>query len=398
MKIIQVCKTFPPSIGGLQNHVYNLSHELSLRGHQVTVLTSDIKNIGFLKIDRADRPYEKITDNFEVYRFKAYPPEIPYASAYGIIPPLIRKLIKSNPDVINTHSHALIHTDITSVLSRIKKIPVVLTIHTSGDIAARSYTTPLLKLYNNTVGKFSLKAANMIIATSPQMAEYYSRFANQEKICIIPNGIKFERFLNMPSAHLFKKDYDLDSRVVLFIGRLAPVKGIQYLLKATPQVLREAPDTSFVIVGGAYGDYNFQKELEKLSHKLGVNDKVIFTGFISDDELLKAYSAANVFVLPTMREGLSIVTLEAMASGIPVVASNVGGLPFIVKDGVTGFLAEPENEGQLADSIIKLLLNEKLARKMGDNGKKIVRNYDWRVIAEKTEEVYKEAIELVNRK
>ena len=398
MKIIQVCKSFPPLTSGVANHVYNLSYELSLRGHQVTVLTTDIKNSSFFKINRADKPYEKITDNFEVYRFKAYPPGIPYASAYGIIPALIKKLLKLNPDVINTHSHGLIHTDITSVLSKIKKVPLVLTIHSSGDTAARPYTTPLLKFYNYTIGKFSLKAANRIIVTSPQMVEYFSRFMDEEKFCIIPYGIKLERLLNMPLSHLFKKDYDLDRNVVLFIGRLAPVKGIQYLLKAAPQVLREVPDTSFVIVGSACGDYNFQKELEKLSHKLGVNDKVIFTGYISDDELLNAYSAANVFVLPTLREGLPIVTLEAMAAGKPVVASNVGGLPSIVKDGVTGFLAEPKNVGQLADSIIKLLLNEKMTREMGDNARDRVKDFSWEKIAKETEKAYKEAIQLVNRR
>ena len=392
MRIIQVCEKFPPSIGGLENHVYNLSYELSLRGHQVTVLTSDIKNISFFKIGRSDKTYEKITDNFEVYRFRAYPPNIPYAGIYATIPSLIKKLINSDPDVINTHSHALIHSDITSILSKIKKVSLVLTIHTSGDTAARSYMTPLLKLYNNTVGKFSLKAANRIVATSLQMAEYFSRFVDKEKICVIPNGIKLERFLNIPPPHLFKKDYDLGRNVVLFIGRLAPVKGIQYLLKAAPQVLREVPNTFFVIVGSVSHDYNFQKELEKLCRKLGVDDKVIYTGFISDDELLKAYSAANVFVLPTLREGLSIATLEAMASGKPVVASNVGGLPSIVKDGVTGFLVEPKNEGQLADSIIKLLLNEKLAREMGDNGKKMVEDYSWERIAEETEKVYRMVI------
>ena len=390
MKIIQVCARFSPSIGGVENHVYNLSYELSLRGHQVVVLTSDIKNINFFKIDRADKPYEKITDNFEVYRFKAYLPGIPYASTYGIVPSLIKKLTNLDPDIINTHSHGLIHTDITSILSKIRKVPMVLTIHSSGDIAARSYMSPLLKLYNTTIGKFSLKAANRIIVTSPQMAEYFYRQIDKEKIHVIPNGIEYKKFINMPPASIFKNRYNIKGKVVLFVGRLLPLKGIQYMLKAAPQILKQVPETNFVIVGGGS---SFKRKLEKLSHNVGVDDRVVFTGFKSSNQLLEAYSSADVFVLSSIhREGLSIVTLEAMASGIPVVVSNLGGLPSIVKDGVTGLLVEPKNERQLADSIIKLLLDEKLALEMGDNGKKVAKSFDWQAIAEKTEDVYKVVI------
>ena len=390
MKIVQVTSRFPPSIGGVENHVYNLSYELSLRGHEVTVLTSDIKNISFLKIDRADKPYEKITDNFEVYRFKAYPPNIPYAGIYATIPALIKKLIKLDPDIINTNSHGLIHTDITSILSKIRKIPMVLTIHSSGDIAARSYMSLLLKLYNTTHGKFSLKAANRIIVTSPQMAEYFYRWVNKEKIRVIPNGIEYKKFINMPPVSVFKSHYNVKGKVVLFVGRLLPLKGIQYMLKAAPQILKQVPETNFVIVGAGS---SFKRKLEELSHNLGVDDRVVFTGFKSGNKLLEAYSSADVFVLPSIhREGLSIVTLEAMASGIPVVVSNLGGLPSIVKDGVTGLLVEPKNEGQLADSIIKLLLDENLALEMGDNGKKVAKSFDWQAITEKTEDVYKEVI------
>ena len=386
MKIIHVCERFPPSIGGLENHVYNLSYELSLRGHQVTVLTSDIKNISFLKIDRADKSYEKITDNFKVYRFKAYPPRIPYASAYGIIPPLIRKLIKLEPDIIHIQSYMLIHSDITSILSRMKKIPSVRTIHTFGDVPPRPHLGLLMKFYIHTLGKMNLKFANKIIVLAPHAAEYILQLGiDKEKICIIPNGIEYTRFSNMPTSHSFKKNYGFDGKMILFVGELSSRKGVQYLLKSMPKVLREISDTTLVIVGI---DRGFQSHLKVLSHKLGIGNKVLFTGSVSNERLLEAYSACDVFALPSEREGLPTVILEAMASGKPVVATNVGGNPYVIEDEVTGFLTNYADETKLADAMIYLLENDEVREKMGKDAKKRVKEFSWEKIAEETEKVY----------
>ena len=390
MRIIQVCERFPPSIGGLENHVYNLSYELSLRGHQVTVLTSDIKNISFLKIDRADKSYEKITDNFEVYRFKAYPPGIPYASAYGIIPSLIKSLIKSKPDIVHIQSYMLIHSDISSILSRTKKIPYILTVHTFGDAPPRPHLGALMKFYIHTLGKINLKSANKIIVLVPDAAEYISKLGiDKEKICIIPNGINCNHFLNMPSPYEFKKDYKIDGKMVLFVGGLSSRKGVQYLIKAMPKILRKIPDTTLVVVGV---DWGFQSHLEGLSHELRVDKKVLFTGSVSNEQLLDAYSACDVFVLPSEREGLPTVILEAMASGKPVIATNVGGNPYVIEDGVTGFLVEYGNETKLADKIIYLLENEDIREKVGKNARKKVGDYSWEKIAEGIEKIYTELV------
>ena len=386
MRIIQVCERFPPSIGGLENHVYNLSYELSLRGHQVTVLTSDIKNIGFFKIDRADRPYEKITDNFEVYRFKAYPPGIPYASAYGIIPPLIKKLIKLKPSIIHIQSYMLIHSDITSILSKMKNIPTILTVHTFGDAPPRPHLGALMKFYIHTLGKMNLKFARKIIVLTPNAAEYILQLGiEKEKICIIPNGIENNRFLNMPSPYRFKKKYGFDGKMILFVGELSPRKGVQYLIKSMPKVLREIPDTTLVIVGI---DRGFQSHLEGLSNELGIDNKVLFTGPVSNERLLEAYSACDVFVLPSEREGLPTVILEAMASGKPVVATNVGGNPYVIENGVTGLLTNYGDETKLADAIIYLLENVGVREKMGKDARKRVKEFSWEKIAEETEKVY----------
>ncbi len=390
MKIIQVCPKFPPSISGLGNHVYNLSYELSLRGHQVTVLTSNRNNIGLFKISRAGKPYEKITDNFEVYRLKAYPPGIPYADTYGIVPSLIKKLMKLNPDIIHIQSYMRIHSDITSILGRMRSIPSILTVHSFGDIPLRPHLGPLMKFYNHTLGKMDLKFASKIIVLTSNAAEYISQFGcDKEKICIIPNGVNCDDFLNMPSPWIFKKDNKIDGKVVLFVGALISGKGVQYLIKAMPQVLQECPNIVLIITGG---DGGFQDYLIRLSKKVGIENKVLFTGPLYNKKLLEAYSACDVFVLPSKREGLPTVILEAMASEKPVVATNVGGNPEVIEDGINGFLVEYGDEMKLAEKIIYLLKHEDIREKMGKNGRKKVKDYSWKLIAEETEKVYNEVI------
>ena len=391
MKIVQVCHRFPPSLGGVENYVYNLSYELSLRGHEIVVLTSDIQSSSFFKTTRTGKPYEKIRDNFEVYRFKTYPPDIPYANTYAMIPAIIQKLQELKPDVINTHSHALLHSDVVSLFSKIKKIPTVLTIHSSGNVAPRPYTSLFLKYYNPTIGKLSLNCVSEIIVTSSQTRDFFSQFIDSKKISIIPLGIDAKYLLPRLPSDIFKMKYALDKKVVLFVGRIVHVKGIQHLIKTIPDILKKI-SASFVIVGDG-DDPAFEKKLRDECYDLGVADDVVFTGRFNQNELLDAYSSADVFVLPSLREGLSIVTLEALASKVPVVASNVGGLPSIVKNGITGFLVEPKNEQQLTDSILKILLDEDLAHEMGNNAQKVARNYEWSIIAEQIESIYKNIID-----
>jgi len=388
MKIIQICEQFKPSIGGVQNYVYALSHELSKR-HNVTVFTSDL--IEGLDLTLKPPSYEKISDNFNIYRFKTYPPYyISYVRAYGMIPPLIRNLAKSDVDLIHSHSFIAIHTNAAALLSKLKKNPFVLTIHSFGENPSNFYSDMFTKVYNSSIGKITLKFADKVIVLSSEAKVYFLQLGvDEEKIRIVPNGIDYKRFANFHPKVNFKQRYSINGKVVLFVSNLQQRKGAQYLLKAAPQILREVPNTSFVIVG----DGPYRKYLEDLSNRLHIKNKVIFTGSLSDQELLEAYHIADVFVLPSAFEGLPTVILEAMASGVPIVATKVGGIPSIVQDGITGFLINYGDTKQIAEAVINILSDESLAQKMGENGKRISKNYDWQIICKKIEDVYQEVIQ-----
>ena len=157
-----------------------------------------------------------------------------------------------------------------------------------------------------------------------------------------------------------------------------------------PSVISEIPDSELVIVG----DGVMRRELEELSRKYEVKGHVKFVGFVDENLKPLYYKAADVFCLPSIitSESFGIVNLEAMACGVPVVASKIGGIPDVVKNGKTGILVPPRDPKALAEAIICLLQDENVRRKMGRNARKKAENYSWKRIAEKYERVYEELI------
>ena len=154
-------------------------------------------------------------------------------------------------------------------------------------------------------------------------------------------------------------------QIVGNVANLLPGKGHQYLIEAARLVLNHYPDVTFVIVGKEDRDEDL-KRLQELARQLGIQDRVIFTGFRQD--VFQLMAIFDIFVLPSLLEGFGIVLLEAMALGKPVVGTDVGGIPEIINNGLNGFLVEPRNPQQLANKISELLCNDTLRKRMGQNG------------------------------
>lgn len=388
MKIIQVCEHFRPGVNGLTNYVYNLSYHLSKK-RDVSVFTSDIISANAFKIKRAEKSYEKVSENFEIFRFRTYPPFPPYAKTHAMTASLIRNLAKSDANVIHTHSYMLLHSDVTSIVSKLKKTPLVFTVHAYGDRLSSSYKNLFAGAYNATIGRVILNCASKIIVLTPEASSYFSNLGvEKERIQVIPNGIDYGKFVTPLPSTDFREKYNVEGKTVLFVGLLQQRKGVQYLLKAAPQILRELPDTSFFIVG----EGEFKRNLIEMSNSLGIKDRVRFTGFLPDKQLLEAYALADVFVLPSAFEGLPTAILEAMASGKPVVATNVGGISSVVEDNVTGLLVNYRDTNKLAMTITTILKDESLAKRLGGNGRKLASHYDWGIISKKVEDLYLQVI------
>jgi D-inositol-3-phosphate glycosyltransferase len=174
----------------------------------------------------------------------------------------------------------------------------------------------------------------------------------------------------------------------MFVGRIEPLKGIDTLIQAAALLRTHHPEmmknVCFSIVGGDPWAENLDVEmarLQALSHKLGVTDIVGFLGSKNQNMLPKYYAAAEIVVMPSHYESFGLVALEAMAMGTPVIASEVGGLAHLVRDGETGFHVPPRDPDTLANRICVLLSNPGLRNKFGEQARSYARRYDWSIIA-----------------
>jgi glycosyltransferase involved in cell wall biosynthesis len=181
-----------------------------------------------------------------------------------------------------------------------------------------------------------------------------------------------------------------DAPVVLFVGNLIPRKGLTYLIEAARKVVKTYPDTQFVIIG----DGPLKSQLIDRLVAVRLLDNFVFMSGLADDELAAMYGCSNVFVLSSIQEGQGIVLLEALASGKPVVAFDIGGVNELVIHSETGLLARNRNSDELAEALLRLLGNFELQMRMGLAGRRFVEgNFTWDICAKKMFKVYQEALE-----
>lgn len=223
--------------------------------------------------------------------------------------------------------------------------------------------------------------ADRIIAVSNYTAESINKEYNvsPEKITVIPDAVDTKRFNPSVDGNHIKERFDLQSDVILFVGRLDHTKGVQYLVEAFSMILKENPDAKLVIVGNG-----------PMMRSLKNKKSIILAGSVSDTELPYFYAASDVVVLPSLMEGFGIVLLEAMATGKPCIAARAGGTEDVIEDGITGFFVPVADVRRLYDGIHTILSDGDLARKFGDAGRKRVEErFTWKKIAEKTMNIYR---------
>ncbi|ADT85070.1 glycosyltransferase family 4 protein [Thermococcus barophilus] len=391
MKILQICDHFKPAIDGVANYVYNLSNYLSKR-HQITVLTSDVIEFqGIFRARKINIDHEKYNPNVEITRIPAKPPYFPYARGYYMLSYIagVLKEMVGNVDVVHTHSYMLVHTDfvtfLVKVLSKHKK-PLILTVHGYGRRSNR-WLNLLSEFYNKSIGKWVLSKIDKIIVLDPRAKRYFIKIGvSPEKIVVIPNGIDYESLQSFKENVEKYKTHKGNVKTILYVGRLQKEKGVKELILAFNELLKkEKFNLNLLIVG----DGPQRQELENLVRKLGIEDKVMFTGYLTGKPLLQAYYSADVFILPSKFEGVPTAILEAMATGLPIIATKVGGIPWIVKEERNGYLVDTSQvPSNLINTIIILISNQKQILKISTINKKDSQKYDWKNIAKNVEKTY----------
>jgi len=387
MRILQITPFFYPGLTGVELHTLTLSLGLSERGHQVDVLTL---NIG-------DAPKEElIADKVKVYRCS---PIFKYREL-SLSFELIKKLLQAkNYDLYHIHIPFPFVLGMAIVASKINNIPLIVTHHGEGAKGKSdllySLMATLYIIYLWSARTISLRFASRIIFQNQSYPESLGLSIKiKERIRIVRTGVDSQLFspLNEGSKLRAKYGFNDSDRVMLFVGSLAKshrFKGIDYLIKAIFVARNNNGNIKLVIVGG--GD--LISELKQLARKLELEHDVIFTGSILHEQLPPYYAMCDAFVLPSTSgpECYSLVVLEAMASGRPVIVSDLPGVRDNVNNERTGLKVPPRNPRALAEAILRLAKDDNLRIKMGQMARKETERYTWAKCAEDTEAVYREA-------
>jgi glycosyltransferase involved in cell wall biosynthesis len=239
--------------------------------------------------------------------------------------------------------------------------------------------------------KMAQKAKLIVAVSKYSMGRILTSYdVDKSKIRVVPNGVDSEKF-KPRDQEAAKQRFGLGNEpCVLFVGSLIPRKGLPFLVKAAEKIVKQQPQTKFLIVGE--GPLKSQLQVSIAAQNLSGNFK--FIGNLKDKQLSDVYNCADVFALPSIQEGQGIVLLEAEASTVPAVAFDVGGVGEAVSNGETGFLAKLGNIEEFADAIIRLLSDRALHDKMGLDGRRfVIENYTWDICAQRMLKVYHETLE-----
>ena len=387
-------------------YVRDLSRELARRGHQVDVYTRS-QDPG---IPHAD---QRLGGGARLFHVPAGP-EHPYDKnlVYDHVPEFVEGVLARvadegvRHDVI--HSHYWLSGAVAQLLHGRWGTPVVQMFHTLGRMKNAVAQRPQERETSRRIAVETDIAhfADALVAATPAEEEQLVRLygAAPARIHVISPGVDTERFHPIPAVQARERiGLCPDRRIILFVGRIEPLKGIDNLLRAIAQIIDRQPGLRdglcVPVIGGdpdRIREADEMARLQELREELGIGDLVLFLGAKDQDTLQHYYSAAEMVVMPSDYESFGMVALEAMACGTPVIASDVGGLAFLIKDARTGYRVPARDPAALAAKITRLLVDEGLRRRIGQRATCWAEAYAWPRIADRIEALYEEAIGLAN--
>ena len=385
--------------GGMNVYVRDLSRELGRQGIQVDVFTRS-------QDDCIPTVSHDLGKNGRVIHIPAGPETpLPVAAVENYLDEFTAGVLAfaqaENIQYDIIHSHYWLSGLVAERLRDAWGIPIVQMFHTLGHMKNRialsddQQATPA----RITGEKRVIHLADQLIAATPaevcQLTWLYG--ADQEKISIIPPGVDLQRFQPIdPKTAKRRVGIDCGDTNILFVGRIEPLKGIDTLLRAMALIQKRCPhaveNTCVAIIGGDPWSDNLDEEmarLQSLREELNIHDLVTFLGSKDQEILPNYYAAAEMVVMPSHYESFGMVALEAMAMGTPVIASEVGGLAYLVQDGVNGFHIPSRDPEALAERMYALLNDENCRKMLGRQARQYAQKYDWSIITERMVGLYK---------
>lgn len=397
MDIVQVSHMFLDG-GGREEHIFQISKYLALKGHRVTIVTSDYSPSGeyFMK-KKADK-----IPGIKIVTLKGYLTKIPPGRVQ--IPDLVDFLMDYKADIIHGHGMGEQPAEEAFYAAKFKKVPFVFTLHFAPyDVYKKLNADHIWKVIQQYHVYNMLRGADKIIGVSPDEKEDIKKYTGYtgNNFEVIPNG--FDRPLEKITPQIIKdtfKKYGIPEgrKYVVFLGALTnPRKGAFEAIQAFRAAKSKDPNLFLILMGTWDARLNYAglaKTTTKVLEKLAKANNVIVTGFLNEKEKYALLAGANVFLSPTYYEAFGIALCEALYSKIPVIASNRGGCRYVVRNGIDGILVKNvENIEELTQAILQLTSNLEMATQMGICGyERVKKMFSWEKTGEKIEEVYRKLI------
>lgn len=383
MKILVLTWEFPPRIvGGIARHVAELYPELVRLGHEIHLIT----------VQFGQAPHYEVVDGVGVHRVSVDESQNFLHWVINMNASMGQhggKLIREEGAFDIIHAHDWLVGDAAIALKHLFKIPLVATIHATEGGRNNGVHTEDQRYVNEKERCLTHDAWRVIVCTDYMRREVErSLHTPWNKIDVVYNGIRAEKKLRHPGFNVqeFRRRFaGDDEKIVYYVGRMTYEKGISVLLSAAPKVLQAmGTQVKFVFIGGGNTDY-----LKSQAWNLGIWQRCFFTGFMPDEDLDKFQTIANCAVFPSLYEPFGIVALESFAARVPVVVSDSGGLPEVVRHNKTGIVTWTGNSDSLAWGIIEVLKNPDYAQWLVENAfKDLEMRFQWAKLAKQTEAVY----------
>ena len=380
MKVLYITTSLSSKWGGPTTVVQGLSEALTKKGLEVSVLS----------------PFKK-DDEKNIIRPKGVQVELFKENAFSIFwngySHKFRKNIFNRIDNFDLiHIHEIWHYPcFVSYLAAKNKEPYIITPHGTLDPWCLNYKSLKKRIFSFLIQKRILNKASALHALTEKEREDIKKFGIGNYVKVIPNGIDIKEFENLPSRLELENIYPQlkNKKVILFLGRLHPIKGLDILARAFGAIAEKRDDICLLFVGPNEDEY--REKIESILKKEKVIDKTIFTGSLSGRKRLAVLGGSDLFVLSSYSEGFSMAVLEAMACQLPVVITRQCNFPEVAEN-KAGFVIDP-NEKELIIAINNLLKDVLLRKEMGENGRRLIlREFTWDKIADKMIKLYQEVL------
>lgn len=405
MKILQIAdgyrKIGPDAVGSIERVIFEVSRNLVTLGHEVTILErkdnvtqDDTAVLSGVDVIRVGKKRASGADLFNLNSPTALLSLLIDGLTFSFSMHNYLKKSKKSFDIIHFHL-PLSGIPFLLVTNSRWRSRIVYTYHGSAmriGLSKYSKLPNLLRFFHPDI--FMIKNASAVAVLNSELRRRITDCygLTTDSVFSIHNAITNVHVVSPLKDCRLSIDFDLlEKKVILFAGKIVPIKGVEYLVKAANILVNfyHLNDIVFILAGLVERDKKYLKRMKHLIAQYNLTDYVKFIGHVEYETLGSIYSRCDIFVLPSLDEGFGLVVAEALSFGKPVVGTNVGGIPTQIVDGWNGFLVEPANSSQLAEKLKYLLTNETECLRMGKNGKFLVaQKFNWKATAVEYEKLY----------